>query len=212
MKEARRSMRNRKLVAILMVTTAMGLWSTASLAQPQQETPSSQTKVDKPAAPANPQPSDHGKPIQPYRLDFSLNELDGVKKTNSRHYSMDLTAGSANEINIGTRVPVETARIESGTAANAPSHSQWQYMDVGTRIWAFLRDSKDGSDEWQLEVKSEVSDIDKGVESALAPIVRQMKFNGTTLLVTGRPIVIATMDDPNSSRQFQLEVTVTKLR
>jgi len=150
--------------------------------------------------------------VQPYRLDFSLNELDGGKKTNSRHYSMDLTAGSNNEIKIGTRVPVVTGRVEPADGAKSLVNSQWQYMDVGTNIWAYLRESKDGSDEWQLEVKSDVSDIDKGAENALGPIVRQMKFNGTTLLVTGRPIVIATMDDPNSSRQFQLEVTATKLR
>ena len=122
---------------------------------------------------------------------------------------MDLTAGSSNEINIGTRVPVVTARIEAGSA---PSNSQWQYVDIGTRIWAYLREGKDASDDWQLEVKSEVSDIDKGAQSGLAPIIRQMKFNGTTLLVSGRPIVIATMDDPNSSRQFQLEVTATRLQ
>jgi hypothetical protein len=166
--------------------------------------------VDKLASPANPEASDHRKSIQPYRLDFSLNELDGGKKTNSRRYSMDLTAGSSNEIKIGTRVPVVTGRAEPG-AANA-MNAQWQYVDVGTSIWAYLRENKDGSDDWQLEVKSEVSDIDKGAEAAVAPIIRQMKINGTTLLVTGRPIVIGTMDDPNSSRQFQLEVTVTKLR
>jgi hypothetical protein len=203
-------MRNRKLIALCILTTAMLLCPT--LAQPQEGTASSQGKVDKLAGPANPEASDHRKSIQPYRLDFSLNELDGGKKTNSRHYSMDVTAGSANEINIGTRVPVETGRVESGAAANANVNSQWQYMDVGTRIWAYLRENKDGSDDWQLEVKCEVSDIDKGAGTALAPIVRQMKFNGSTLLVTGRPIVIATMDDPNSNRQFQLEVTVTKLR
>lgn len=205
-------MKNRKLVAILIVTTAMWLWSNPSLAQPQQETPASQAKVDKPADPATPQPSDHGKSIQPYRLDFSLNELDGGKKTNSRHYSMDLTARSSNEIKIGTRVPVVTGRVGPEAAANSVANTQWQYIDVGTSIWAYLRESKDDSDDWQLEVKSEVSDVDKGAEGGLAPIIRQMKFNGTTLLVTGRPIVIATMDDPNSSRQFQLEVTVTKLR
>lgn len=199
-------MRNRKLVRILILTTAIWSLSKPGLAQSQEATPS-RDNGDKSAAPAK--ASDRQKSIQPYRLDFSLNELDGGKKTNSRHYSMDLTAGSVNEINIGTRVPVATARIEQGTAANA---SQWQYMDIGTRIWAHLRESKDESDDWQLEVKSEVSDIDKGADTALAPIVRQMKFDGTTLLVTGRPIVIATMDDPNSSRQFQLEVMATKLR
>jgi hypothetical protein len=46
----------------------------------------------------------------------------------------------------------------------------------------------------------------------LAPVIRQIKINGNTLLVVGKPILIGSVDDPNSKRQFQLEVTVTKLR
>lgn len=205
-------MTNRKLVAIFILTPAMWLCSKPGLAQPQEGTPSSQAKLDKSPDPAKAQASDRPKPIQPYRLDFSLSELDGGKKTNSRHYSMDLTAGSSNEINIGTRVPIVSGRVTPESAANAMVNTQYQYVDIGTRIWAYLRENKDGGDDWQLEVKSEVSDIDKGARTDLGPIIRQMKFNGTTLLVTATPIVIATMDDPNSSRQFQLEVTVTKLR
>jgi hypothetical protein len=141
------------------------------------------------------------KAIRPYRLDFSLNELEDGKKINSRHYSMNLTAGSGDEIRIGTRVPVTT------------SSNQWQYMDVGTKIWANL---KEGGDDLQLEVRSEISNLDKvaGQDSnpALPPIVRQIQLRGNTLLVVGRPIVIGSVDDPNSNRQFQLEVTVTKLK
>jgi hypothetical protein len=44
------------------------------------------------------------------------------------------------------------------------------------------------------------------------PIVRQIKISGSTLLVVAKPILIGSMDDPNSKRQFQLEVTVTKLK
>lgn len=204
-------MPNRKLVRILILTTAVWCLSKPDLARSQEGTPSSPTKADKAPDAAKAQASDRGKSIQPYRLDFSLNELDGGKKTNSRHYSMDLTTGSSNEIKIGTRVPIVSGRTEPGAGANPLVNTQWQYIDVGTTIWAYLR-GKEDSDDWQLEVKSDVSDIDRGAENAIAPIVRQMKFNGTTLLVTGRPIVIATMDDPNSSRQFQLEVTATKLR
>lgn len=204
-------MPNRKLVRILILTTAVWCLSKPGLAQSPEGTPSSPTKGDKAPDAAKAQASDRGKSIQPYRLDFSLNELDGGKKTNSRHYSMDLTTGSSNEIKIGTRVPIVSGRTEPGAGANPLVNTQWQYIDVGTTIWAYLR-GKEDSDDWQLEVKSDVSDIDRGAENAIAPIVRQMKFNGTTLLVTGRPIVIATMDDPNSSRQFQLEVTATKLR
>jgi hypothetical protein len=38
-------------------------------------------------------------------------------------------------------------------------------------------------------------------------VVRQIKIDGDTLLVTGKPIMIGSVDDPNSKRQFQLEVT-----
>ena len=132
---------------------------------------------------------------------FSMSELENGKKINSRHYSMNLTAGSANEVKIGTRVPVATGG------------SGWQYMDVGTNIWANLRE---GAEDLQLDVRSDVSNLD--MDSAhdhnvvSAPIVRQIKINGSTLLITGKPIIIGTMDDPNSNREFQLEVIATKLR
>lgn len=204
-------MRNRNRIGILILMTATWLWCEPTWAQPQQGTPASPDKADKSAGPENAPAAHRAISVQPYRLDFSLNELDGGKKTNTRHYSMDLTGGSGNEIKIGTRVPVQTGVSQPGAAGSAVN-TQWQYMDVGTTIWAYLRDSNSDSGEWQLEVRSEVSDIDKGRGSDFAPIVRQMKFNGTTLLITGRPLVIATMDDPNSNRQFQLEVLATKLR
>lgn len=151
------------------------------------------------------QASSQTRPIRPYRLDFSLVELQNGKRTNTRHYSLNLTAGSGDEIKIGTRVPV---RSESFTNVNTPV-TQFQYLDVGTNIWAFLRQV---GDELQLEVRGDVSDLDKTPNNDLGPIVRQMKISGTTLLVTGKPIVIGSMDDPNSDREFQLEVTATKLR
>ncbi|HEY7353536.1 MAG TPA: hypothetical protein VH596_12280 [Terriglobales bacterium] len=165
----------------------------------------SQSKPNEPAD-NKPKPS-MTKPVRPYRLDFSLNELQDGRRTNTRHYSLNLTAGSSDEIKIGTRVPVRSSSFKG--ASEALVATQFQYLDVGTNIWAFLREV---GDELQLEVRGEVSDLDKGPDTDLAPIVRQMKISGTTLLVTGKPIVISSMDDPNSNRQFQLEVTATKLR
>ena len=36
--------------------------------------------------------------------------------------------------------------------------------------------------------------------------------SGSTLALLGKPMVMGSVDDPNSKRQFQLEVTMTKLR
>jgi hypothetical protein len=149
-------------------------------------------------------------PVQPYRLDFSFNEVVDGKTVNTRHYSMNLTAGNADEIKIGTRVPVV-----SGSSSNNSMPSQYQYIDIGTQIWSQLRER---GDDLILVVKGEISNLDVGTGTGehtgalLPPVVRLIKINGDTLLVVGKPIVIGSVDDPNSKKQFQLEVTVTKLK
>ena len=201
----------RKLAAIWFVM-AIALWCEPQLAHPQGKAEaSSQAESAKPTLENKTKSDQHEKPIQPYRLDFSFNELENGKKINSRHYSMILTAGSADEVKIGTRVPI-------GTGETSPVPAQFQYLDLGTSIWAILRE---GSDELQLEVRSEISwtkhenvDIDPRPPHSTftPPIVSQIKINGSTLLMTGKPLIIGSVDDPYSNRQFQLEVTATKLR
>ncbi len=148
------------------------------------------------------------KPVQSYRLDFSFNEIADGKTVNTRHYAMNLISGAPNEIKIGTRVPVA-----SGSTPGKDLSYQYQYLDVGTNIWSQLREH---ADELTLAVRAEVSNLDMTTGdhggAMLPPIVRQIKIDGETLLIVGKPIVIGAVDDPNSKRQFQLEVTVTKVR
>lgn len=190
----------RKIATILFVMT-MALGCRVAVAQAQEEAqPSGQSESAKPAAQETTR-NERSKPVQPYRLDFTFNELENGKKINTRHCSMNLTAGNTNEIKIGTRVPVST------------TGSQFQYMDVGTNVWANLREM--GND-LQLEVRSDVSNLDmsstRDHSTNSAPIVRQIQLSGKTLLVVGKPMTIGTIDDPNSSHEFQLEVIATKLR
>jgi hypothetical protein len=187
----------RTISVMLIVVMTVGLWFVPKPAQAQEG-----SKEGSPG-PAKTQP------LQPYRLDFSFNEVADGKTLNSRHYSMNLTAGNADEIKIGTRVPVPT-----GSSSNSPAPTQYQYMDIGTQIWSQLREH---GDELILVVRGEVSNLDVNTgtgehSGALPPVVRQIKINGDTLLVVGKPIVIGSVDDPNSKKQFQLEVTVTKLK
>lgn len=135
-----------------------------------------------------------------YRLDFSVNELEDGKKLNTRQYSMNLNSNSSNEIKIGTRVPVET------------KEGEFQYLDVGTNIWSRLDDR---SGQVAIEVRAEISNFalpDQGLEHPARPVIRQMKISAGTVATLGKPMLIGSVDDPNSKRQFQLEVTVTKLK
>jgi len=196
----------RRTIALFVAVISIGLACGLS-ARAQDE-----SKKDTPKPPLNLQP------VQPYRLDFSFNEVADGKTVNTRRYSMDVTAGESNEIKIGTRVPVATGSNSPST----PAAVQYQYLHIGTNIWAQLREH---GDELMLIVRSDVSNLDtnSGDRSAggtpaaerrqdLGPVIRQIKISGSTLLTTGKPILIGNMDDPNSKRQFQLEVTVTKLR
>jgi len=135
-----------------------------------------------------------------YRLDFSLSELEDGKKINTRQYAMNLVEGiQFQELKIGTRVPVEMKQGEV------------QYLDVGTNISARLQDVKSAL---ELEVRADLSNfanVDQEQKSTM-PVLRQLRISGTTIVTTGKPIVIGVVDDPNSKRQFQLEVTMTKLK
>jgi hypothetical protein len=154
--------------------------------------------------------------VPAYHLDFTLNELEDGKKINSRQYAIDTIAerpgsvgrdsdfgANGKEIKMGTRVPVET---EQGKI---------EYLDIGTKIWCKLV-----LNEGQLaaDVRAEVSslvprtDSDPYRPTSHNPIVRQLSIQASTAIIPGKPTSLGTVDDPDSKRQFQLEVTANRLR
>lgn len=146
-------------------------------------------------------------PGHSYRLDFTLNEIEDGKKINSRQYAMNLNSGDQSELKIGTRVPVEVKQ------------SEIQYLDVGTSIWCRLRDRASRDVSWlgadvMLNVRAELSNfaIPDQQGQSMRPAIRQMKIDSSAIATVSKGMVIGTVDDPNSKRQFQLEVMVTKLK
>ncbi len=146
---------------------------------------------------------DTSKALTAFRLDFALSESEEGKKINTRHYSMNIVPGytPSNEIKIGSRVPVEGKQGDV------------QYIDIGTNIWSRLTERGDAL---QLEVHADLTNFaNPEQESRTAtplPLLRQLRIYASTVAMPGKPIVVGIVDDPNSKRQFELEVTVTKLR
>ena len=154
---------------------------------------------------AAPKKSDSPEPGHSYRLDFTISELEDGKKINSRQYSINLNSGDQNEIKIGTRVPVDTKQGE------------FQYLDVVTSIWCRLRDRTDIawlSNDVMLQVRSDLSNfaIPEQQAQSMRPIIRQVKIDSSAIATVGKQVVVGSADDPNSKRQFQLEVMVTRLK
>jgi len=83
---------------------------------------------------------------------------------------------------------------------------------VGTEIWSRLKERDGGL---LLEVRCELSSFaipDQANRTNSMPLIRQLKINASTVAWPGKPMIVGSVDDPNSKRQFQLEVTTTKLR
>ncbi len=134
-----------------------------------------------------------------YHFDFSINELEGGKKLNSRKYSLDLTGDEGGrDLKIGTRIPIQS---EDG---------KFEYLDIGTSINARLLTYHTPS---VLVVNVEISSFATPDEAAKGghPLLRQMRISASTPVIPGKAVVIGSVDDPNSTHQFQLEVTATKL-
>lgn len=154
-------------------------------------------------------------PGHAYRVDFLISELEDGKKINTRQYALNLNSGEGDELKIGTRVPVEVKQGEI------------QYLDVGTSIWCRLRDSRNSApsehglkelswlgNDVMLNLKAEITNfaLPDPQGDRMRPAIRGMKIESSTIAIVGKQMVVGVVDDPNSKRQYQLEVTVTRLK
>ncbi len=150
--------------------------------------------------------NDFGWARSPYRLDFTIKELDDGKVINSRSYSMVMQSAeergrSFGEIKAGSRVPI--------IATNKEGQPTTTYMDVGVDINSQLYVLQDGN--LLLGTNAEFSSL-AATQTTTNPIVRSIRSGTTSEITAGKPVQLALVDDPTSNHRFQIEVTATKLR
>jgi hypothetical protein len=136
-----------------------------------------------------------------YRLDYVMYELEDGKRTNERTFTINAaTNRRSTGIRVGTRVPLPGG--DKGVI----------YMDVGLRINATLDNTPDG-----LMLQSRVdlnSVVPPGDTSARSnePLLRGLEAESWNQLTLGKPILISVIDDVNSKKRFQIEVTASKAK
>jgi hypothetical protein len=146
------------------------------------------------------------KPLNVYRLDFALSEFVDGKKINTRSYTVTAREDEMNKLRAGAKYPVATATAEKGT--------QFQYLDVGVSIDCRVVER---GEYLELNAVVESSDIEgadaHGVVNPTigqGPVIGQMKSDVRSLIRSGIPTMVSSMEDPASKRRFQLDVTATK--
>ena len=146
------------------------------------------------------------KPLHFYRLDFTFREMQDNKTVNSRAYTMLLADnGVLSILKSGARIPVPLGE------------GKLQYLDVGVNLKCRVRA--------ETEIPLLVATIEfsspalpeQGVPTTALlpreqPVLRQANADVYAPIVLGKPLVIATMDDPSLPRRFEIEVTPTRLK
>ncbi|MGZ4842434.1 MAG: hypothetical protein ACXV5J_11865 [Candidatus Angelobacter sp.] len=145
-----------------------------------------------------------------FKLAFVLYEVDDGKRTNQRDYMMiGRTDNQPSSIRVATKVPIYTYE-KAGDKA-------YTYIDAGLSIRCFLKEQVDSV--VQLHCDIEVSSFVRpeqiasttGNAGPAAPVVRTTRTDSWALLTLGKPAILNTVDDINSAKRMQIEVTATKV-
>lgn len=131
-----------------------------------------------------------------YKVDYVIKEANAQP----RRYAVLIERGSKGNFRVGTRQP-----YLSGA-------NQYQYADVGVNIDVRLSDSGRGLTlDTGIEISSMMSDSKTAPAGAL-PVIAQIRTNVTNLMPVGKPLVIATIDDPVTLKKFEIEATLSVVK
>ncbi len=142
-----------------------------------------------------------------YRLLFTITEIDNDKTISTQHVSMVAVIGLHASIKEGDKIPVATGSYTENSAAQ----TQFTYIDVGMNFDATLTQQANGV---SLESKVEHSSV--GPSNTIAgvqePVIRQTVLQGTSLLTVEKPVMLGSIDVPNTARRFDIAVVLQLIK
>jgi hypothetical protein len=142
----------------------------------------------------------------PYKVDFTIRDTGDAGGKTGRKYSLLVSPGHKTTFKAGNRVPVTIAGT-GGVGGNA----QFNYIDVGMNIECLVNEN---SSNFAMHADLDISTAvmpEKGPNAAPAPTISQIRLSLDTAVAPGKPTVVASFDDPVTSRKFVLDVAITKM-
>ena len=134
-----------------------------------------------------------------YKIDFTIRDTGDAAGKSGRKYSMLVTEHQKSIFKVGNRVPMASSSQGLGT--------QFTYVDVGVNIDCVIeeRDSKVAMHA-DLDLSNAVNP-----NAAANPTISQIKLVIDTTVTPGKPAVVASFDDPVTSRKFEVEASAAKM-
>jgi hypothetical protein len=144
--------------------------------------------------------SSSGRGAASFRLDYQIYEVEGGKRVNERSYTQLVNEGGSGNLRVGSRVPVPAG--EKGV----------QYMDVGLRINSRISEKDPGDVVLDADVDVSSFAVPEQADLKTSPVVRTLSQNVSTRPPLGRPTLLSSVDDVNSRKRTQVEVTVARVK
>ena len=144
-----------------------------------------------------------------YKVEINFHDGNDTGTAADRRYSFLVTDSRKAVFKIGSRTPAVTGVLPPQGNTAAPT-AQFTYLDVGVNIDCFvqaagphvtLRGSLDLSN-----ISGDVSLL-PGVRN---PVVRQTKLDLDAVMDLGKPMQLASVDDPLTAHKLQVEATITR--
>jgi hypothetical protein len=140
-----------------------------------------------------------------YKVAMSVYELQEGKRINQRDYSLLVVADdrSGNKLKIGTKTPLS---VDSDKIT---------YADVGFEMECSLAEFSNNKVLLRLDLNVSsfaIPEQNADPRSAgLRPVLRGVTQRVRATLTPGKPHIVTSVDDVNSNKRMQVEITATKV-
>jgi len=137
-----------------------------------------------------------------YKVDFNIHDGRDNPAKAGRHYALLVRNNMKSTFRVGDRVPYAT-----GTG---PQAAQYAFLDTGVNIDCTARELNEKIALW---AEVDLSWLATGPRSTGGPnpTVAQAKFVINTVVTQGQPGLVASFDDPVTSRKLDVEATVSRI-
>ena len=149
---------------------------------------------------------DLDRPKKTYRLIFTVTDFDGANKTGTRHYALIVASGQRVTLKQGSKVlssPASSSKTRAAVKPRTPISMSHEFRCHG----ASLRRG--------LELLSKVEQSSVGQEPSEIgphdPIVHQTVIEGVTMLALDKPLVLGSLDLPDSNKRTEISVVAEAL-
>jgi hypothetical protein len=171
-----------------------------------------------PTIPANGQEKGGGADPAVYKIEFNIHDGDATAKT-GRRYVIMIEGNEKGVFRVGQKVPYATGWFQPGIASTGASplvSTQFNYAEIGVNIDCRLNEV---NGKVRVRATLDLSTLiqhdahpDKNPAPLQPmPIIGQLRVEVNALVTTGKPTMVASIDDPVTLRKFDVEATVTKV-